>query len=90
MSPDGKPVQVSASSLQAAGLQNQNGIYHYKKETDNCPKIVNKSKVHLIWVFRLHKRINTRSNAKIYVRLCSNQVSMLLQKGVTKYNFYPE
>ena len=60
MSPDGKPVQVSASSLQAAGLQNQNGIYHFKKETDNCPKIVNKSKVHLIWVFRLHKKINIR------------------------------
>ena len=45
MSPDGKPIQVPASSLQAAGVQN--GIYLSKKETKNCPEIVNKSKVHL-------------------------------------------
>ena len=30
MSPEGKPIQVSASSLQTAGVQNQNGIYNSK------------------------------------------------------------
>ena len=52
MSPDGKPIQVSASSLQTAGVQNQTGKHDSKKETKNCPKIVNKSKVHLNWVSR--------------------------------------
>ena len=54
MSPDGKPIQVSASSLQTAGVQNQTGIYNIKRETKNCPKIVNKSKVHLNWVSRFN------------------------------------
>ena len=50
MSPDGKPIQVSASSLQTAGVQNQTGKHNSKRETKNCPKIVNKSKGHLNWV----------------------------------------
>ena len=65
MSPDGKPVQVSASSLQAAGLQNQNGIYHNKKETKNCPKIVNKSK----GAFDLGIQVTKKSAIAIYLLL---------------------
>ena len=53
MSPEGKPIQVSASSLQSAGVQNQMGIYDNKnKNKKNCPKIVNKSKVHFIFGIR--------------------------------------
>ena len=60
MSPEGKPIQVSASSLQSAGVQNQMGIYDNKNENKkNCPKIVNKSKVHFILGIRnSYKRIN--------------------------------
>lgn len=58
MSPEGKPIQVSASSLQSAGVQNQMGIYDNQIENKkNCPKMVNKSKVHYYWVLEIYRRI---------------------------------
>ena len=58
MSPEGKPIQVSASSLQSAGVQNQMGIYDNQNENKkNCPKIVNKSKVHYYWVLEIYRRV---------------------------------
>ena len=72
MSPDGNPIQVPASSLQAAGVQN--GIYLSKKETKNCPEIVNKSKVHLNWVFKEQKFMN---ETKVIIKLSIYKLSRI-------------
>ena len=42
MSPEGKPIQVAASSLQMGGVQNSTGIYN-KPKINTCPRIVNMS-----------------------------------------------
>ena len=47
MSPDGKPIQVDANALQAAGVQNGIGMNdsvpkHEIKKRNNIPRIVNK------------------------------------------------
>ena len=39
MSPEGKPIQVAASSLQMGGVQNSTGIYNKQKDIympENC------------------------------------------------------
>ena len=40
MGPEGKPIQVSANSLQMAGVQNSSGTYYTLKEI-YFPRIVN-------------------------------------------------
>ena len=47
MSPDGKPIQVDANALQAAGVQNGIGMKysahkHEIKKRNTIPRIVNK------------------------------------------------
>ena len=46
MSPEGKPIQVAASSLQMGGVQNSTGIYN-KQKIYTCPRIVNMSILYL-------------------------------------------
>ena len=42
MSPDGKPIQVAANSLQMAGVQNQNGKQNfYNRSPENCEQAKN-------------------------------------------------
>ena len=50
MSPEGKPIQVSANSLQMAGVQNSSGTYYTLKEI-YFPRIVNKCNIYKAYLY---------------------------------------
>ena len=51
MSPDGKPIQVNASALQAAAAQNAVGRHFQLSEITCLPRIFNNFKRHSIYPF---------------------------------------